>query len=272
MGKETTFDGDAYLARIGLSTSVPISEDGLEATHRAHVYTIAFENFDILLGRGIDLSLDRMFNKIILQPRGGYCFELNGLYLQLLQALGFQARPLLARVHRRGDPGGRHHQLSLVNIHGRDWIADVGFGANGLRAPIPFELGRVVRHDDLEFRLLARPPFGTMLQVIEEGRWRDLYSFDLEHVCAGDIDSGNHYTATSPQSFFTWIRVASLPNPNGRVSLQDFNLTVVAGGRVTTTVLEPGAGYLDNVREHFGIIIDADYSALQPARPAGMMN
>jgi len=272
MGKENTFDCDAYLARIGLSDPVPITEDGLEATHRAHVYTIPFENFDILLGRGIDLSPDGLFKKIILQPRGGYCFELNGLYLHLLQALGFHARPLLARVHRRGEPGGRHHQLSLVNIQGRDWIADVGFGANGLRAPIPMEPEHIVRHDDLEFRLIARSPFGTMLQVMEDGGWRDLYSFDLEHVCAGDIDSGNHYTSTSPQSFFTWIRVASLPNPNGRISLQDFNLTVVAGGRVTTTELEPGAGYLDKVREYFGIIINTDYQALRPARPAGMMN
>jgi N-hydroxyarylamine O-acetyltransferase len=263
--REFRFDGEAYLARIGLdSAAAVVSVAGLEATHRAHVYTIPFENFDILLGRGIDLSPEHLFRKIILQPRGGYCFELNGLYLQLLQALGFEAKPLLARVHTRGKPSGRHHQLSLVTINGREWIADVGFGANGLRAPIPFELDRIARQDGLHFRLAACPPFGTMLQTLESDQWQNLYSFDLEHVCTADIYSGNHYTSTSPWSFFTWSRVASLSNADGRVSLHDFNLTVVSEGGVQEIQLAHDASYLDKIREYFGIVIDAPYERLQP--------
>lgn len=264
MGSDFIFDCDAYLERIGVDVPIVASEDCLEALHRAHVYTIPFENFDILLGRGVDLSMPHVFSKIIRQPRGGYCFELNGLFLYLLQCLGFQAIPLLARVHNRGKPSGRHHQLSLVTIKGREWIADVGFGANGLHAPVPFETMRTATQDGLEYRLIASPPYGTMLQVLEAGLWQNLYSFDLEHVCEADIYSGNHYTSTSPWSFFTWSRVANLPTSTGRVSLNDFSLTVVAGGVTEVMELEHNASYLERIREYFGIVIDEPYASLQP--------
>lgn len=260
----TGFNIDAYLERIGVDSAISISEDCLDKLHRAHAYTIPFENFDILLGRGIDLSPEKLFQKIILNSRGGYCFELNGLFLHLLQLLGFQARPLLARVHLRGEPGGRHHQLALVTLNGRDWIADVGFGANGLRAPIPYEHAVVHRQDGLEFRLLDRPPFGTMLQTREGERWQDLYSFDLGHVCPGDIDSGNHYTSTSSGSYFTWARVATLPNAGGRLSLNDFSLTIVSNSDTEVLQLEHNASYLEKLREYFGIVIDAPYETIRP--------
>lgn len=262
MGKG--FNVEAYLERIEVDSAISLSEDCLERLHRAHVYSIPFENFDILLGRGIDLSSEKLFQKIILNSRGGYCFELNGLFLQLLRCLGFQVKPLLARVHLRGDPGGRHHQLALVTINGRGWIADVGFGANGLRAPIPYETGVVNRQDRLEFQLLDSPPFGTMLQIRESERWQNLYSFDLEYVCQGDIDSGNHYTSTSPVSYFTWARVATLPNKTGRVSLNEFTLTISANGDSEELQLEHNATYLEKLREYFGIVIDAPYETIRP--------
>jgi N-hydroxyarylamine O-acetyltransferase len=270
MGSNFKFDCDAYLDRIGVHAPLPVSEGSLEMLHRAHTYTIPFENFDILLGRGIDLSLEWLFQKINLRPRGGYCFELNGLYLQLLQSLGFQARPLLARGHTRGEPSGRHHQLSLVTVNGREWIADVGFGANGLRAPIPFELGRIARQDGLEFRLIDCPPYGNMLQILEAGQWQDLYSFDLEYVCSADIESGNHFTSTSPKSHFTWTRMAALPKADGRISLKDLNLRVVVNGHVSNSELEQGAGYLESLYIHFGIDLEAPYEALQPIDHAGI--
>lgn len=264
MGSEFKLDIEAYLERIGVDSSMSVSEDCLELLHRAQAYSIPFENFDILLGRGIDLDPEKLFRKIILQPRGGYCFELNGLFLQLIQALEFNAVPLLARVHTRGRPSGRHHQLSLVTIKGRDWIADVGFGANGLRAPIPFETDRINHQDGFEYRLVSSSPYGTMLQIKERGRWQDLYSFDLEHVCDADIESGNHFTSTSPNSFFTWARVATIPNESGRTSLNDFSVTILSGEDVEEIELEPGKPYLDRINEYFGIILDAPYESLQP--------
>jgi N-hydroxyarylamine O-acetyltransferase len=178
------FDLDAYLQRLNYSGVVHPTEEGLEALHRAQVYTIPFENFDILLGRGISLEPAALCDKLVHRARGGYCFELNGLFLLALQAIGFEARPLLARVHLHvvDPPSGREHQLSLVTLRGRHWIADVGFGSFGFHAPLPFELNHPTSHDGLTFRLVEAEPFGIMLQILKKGHWLDLYSFDLGQV------------------------------------------------------------------------------------------
>lgn len=93
------FDLEAYLCRVNFSGSTVVSADTLERLHHAHFHSIPFENFDVLLGRGIRLDPKALFDKLVLGKRGGYCFELNGLFLQALQAMGFRARPLLARDH-----------------------------------------------------------------------------------------------------------------------------------------------------------------------------
>ena len=263
---EPEFEIDLYLERIGLQAVVPCTEDGLETLHRTQVYSIPFENFDIMLGRGINLHPDALFGKLVGQRRGGYCFELNGLFLHAMRHTGFKARPLLARVHLRGEPGGRTHQLALVRIGERDWIADVGFGSNGLRAPLPLELERVAAQDGEQYRLVAAGHYGTMLQREQDGGWQDLYSFDLGHVTSADIELGNHFTSTHPSSFFTWSRVANLPRPTGRVSLVDFSLTEVRGAEVTESRLTEGSAYLESLERYFGIRLDAGYDALCPIK------
>lgn len=263
---ESEFDIEAYLRRIGLDSMVSADEEGLEVLHRAQVYAIPFENFNILLGRGVSLEPRTLFDKLILQRRGGYCFELNGLFLRVLRHAGFRARPLLARVHLRGEPGGRTHQLSLVTAGGRDWIADVGFGSNGLRAPIPFELDQISDQDGYRYRLAHAGPFGTMLQLEQENGWQDLYSFDLGYVNQADIELSNHYTSTHPGCFFTWARVVNLPRRTGRISLMDFSLTEIDGEKVRETSLEAGPAYLEALERYFGIRLDADYDSLHPVK------
>ena len=209
------FELDAYVARIGYRGTLAPTEDCLEALHRAQVYTIPFENFDILLGRGISLDIETLFDKLVHHRRGGYCFELNGLYLEALARIGFDARPLLGRVHHEDTVTGRSHQLSLVTMGGRQWIADVGFGRQGLRAPIPLEFNRVVKQDIDQYRLVEIEPFGIVLQGWVEGEWQAFYSFDLGHIFPNDIVYGNHYTSTHPHSFFTYARIATLPVAHG---------------------------------------------------------
>lgn len=258
------FELDAYLQRLNYSGGVQPTEDSLGALHHAQVYTIPFENFDILLGRGITLEPAALYNKLVHRARGGYCFELNGLFLMALHAVGFDARALLARVHLTDPPSGRGHQLILVTLQGRQWIADVGFGGPGLRAPIPFELNHRTTQNGQTFRLVEAGPFGIMLQTLKDTQWQDLYSFDLGQVFPADIAYGNHFTSTHPSSFFTFARVAALPTPNGRVSL--FNCTfrrVTPDGEHVQELVE-GQAYFDALKTHFGIELDASYEALRP--------
>ena len=261
------FVADAYLRRIHFSGTTQVSLDTLARLHRAHFFAIPFENFDILLGRGIDLNPQALCNKLVHSPRGGYCFELNGLFLQALQALGFKARALLARVHVTGTPSGRGHQLALVAIDGREWLADVGFGVNSPREPIPMELDRPVKTDALTIRLTDGGEFGTMYQALEDGQWKDLYSFDLGHVCPADIAYGNHYTSTHPDTFFTYARVAGRPLSGGGISLLNRTLTTTIDGRQTVQSLPDSPAYLDALKTHFGIDLDASYEDLKPLPP-----
>lgn len=97
----------AYFNRIHLSEDISVSEEGLESLHRAQAFAIPFENFDIFLGRPITLETDALFAKMIYGGRGGYCFELNTLFFEILQSVGFHARQLMARVHLTGKPTGR---------------------------------------------------------------------------------------------------------------------------------------------------------------------
>lgn len=261
------FDLEAYFHRINFRGPIDVSSDTLTRLHHAHFHNIPFENFDILLGRGIDLDPQVVFNKLVLSKRGGYCFELNGLFLQALKTLGFKARALLARVHVTGTPSGRGHQLELISIDGKDWLADVGFGGNSPRMPIPLELDRPVTKDGQTTRLTDGGRFGTMLQTLVDGEWKNLYSFDLCYVCPADIAYGNHYTSTSPNTFFTYSRVAMRPLSGGEITLLDRTLKITANGREEVQTLPDSPAYLDAVKTHFGIELDAPYDDLKPLPP-----
>ena len=81
---------DRYLARIGLAGPLSPSAENLAAIQWAHLHTVPFENLDIVsLGRTLSLAIEDLYQKIVIEHRGGYCFELNGLLAVLLESLGF---------------------------------------------------------------------------------------------------------------------------------------------------------------------------------------
>ena len=257
------FDRDAYLRRIGYDGETAPTVDTLKALHHAQLYTIPFENFDIQLGRGIDLNPETIFEKLVHRRRGGYCFELNGVFLMALKSMGFDVRALLGRVHLTGTPTGRGHQVELITIEGRQWIADVGFGADTPRAPIPLELNHPTTHDGQTVRLIKDDHFGYMLQSLKEEGWIDLYSFDLGYVCPADIDYGNHFTSTHPSSLFVFARVAALPVENGAITLFNNTRKEVVAGKEIAQELPEGQAYLDALKSYFGIELEKPYEQLR---------
>ena len=252
-----------YLEKLGLTEPPPVSVAGLTALHRAQVFRIPFENLAILLGDGVDVGLPAIFNKVVLTDRGGYCFELNGLLLGALRAFGFDARPLLGRVHVGGEPSGRTHQVSEVRIDGSRYLADVGFGAASPHSPIPMVTEQTFEQDGRIFRLGTREPYGVMLQLVDpQGAWQDLYSLDGTHVCHADIETGNHYTSTSPKSFFTTTPIAALHSATGRTVLFGHDLQVSDASGDTAIELPRHDGYVDALATYFGIRLQATYETL----------
>jgi len=126
-------DVPSYLSRVGYKGSTSPTLETLRAIHYAHLLTVPFENLDIALGRKIALDQDSFIRKIAELRRGGFCYELNGAFAALLQALGFRVTLLSARVARRdGGESPEFDHLTLRVDLDETWLADVGFGESFL--------------------------------------------------------------------------------------------------------------------------------------------
>lgn len=219
------FDLDAYFNRIGLTTAPTMNADGLAAIQRAHRLTIPFENLDIPLGQGVSLEPGHVFDKLVTRRRGGYCFEQNQLFMRALHALGFEVRPLLARVWLMADGvPPRTHTLLLAALDDQNWIADAGFG--GSFTPImPLKTGLVhTTPDGAKHRLVVHSEHGWMLERDGgNGQFQPQYSFMLDHVWPADLVLSNHFTAAMPNTRFTTFKIVSIPTETGYASLTDRN-------------------------------------------------
>jgi N-hydroxyarylamine O-acetyltransferase len=192
---------DDYLKRVGLTNPGRPGLDTLRELHAAHVAAIPFENLDILLGHGIHLELDHVRNKLIARRRGGYCFEQNTLFFAILRELGFTVMPMEARV-RAGSTAlrPRTHMVLAVQVEDRQWLADVGFGGEGLLEPVSMD-GEPVPSSGLIHRVVEEGD----LRVLQMGRgsdWEDQYAFALQPVHPVDFEVANWFTSTHPQSPF----------------------------------------------------------------------
>ena len=230
-GVRTIFDLPAYLARIVLDAPPAPDAAGLAQLQRAHRLAIPFENLDVALGRPISVESAAVAAKLVAARRGGYCFEHNRLFLDALAALGFEARPVLARVWLgvADDAPPRTHVFALVTIAGREWIADAGFGGS-YSPPMPLADGEeATAPDGARFRLARDPVHGWMLSrdgdpAMTDGRatgagWQRQYSFTLDPVFPSDIALSNWYVQTAPESRFVQRQIVSIVLPRGFATL-----------------------------------------------------
>jgi len=263
------FDWREYLRRISFDGAVSVDSTSLVRLHQRQIRTMAFENFDILLGRPIELHPARLWQKLVENQRGGYCFELNGLLLMALRAFGFEARALLAHIHVSGTPEAlRTHQLSLVTLEGEDWLVDVGFGSTSPRAPVRLTLDLPQQQETDCLRVVTYPNEAYLLQSLIDGEWQDQYSFHLDVVEDADIQRGNQYTSTDPKSFFTHTGVAALQHEQGRTALSNYSLRDIVDGQETLSTLAPGALYVQALEEKFGLKIDAAFDDINLPKTA----
>jgi N-hydroxyarylamine O-acetyltransferase len=246
-------DLEAYLGRIGYSGRLQPDPAVLEAIHLAHATHIPFENLDILLQRPIRLDLASLQAKLVSGRRGGYCFEQNLLFSAVLQRLGFSVRQLAARViYRSGRKLPRTHMLLLVDVEGATWLADVGFGVEGLLLPLPFSGGREARQFAWTYRV-AEADGEWILQTLRDGAWKNLYSFSLEPYLAVDFEPANLYTATHPDSRFVRTLAVQLPTPEVRYTLRNRELVLDRGATVTSRMLADDDELLAVLAETFGL-------------------
>lgn len=253
------WDLDAYLARIGYAGALAPTPETLAALQRAQMRTVPFEDLDVQLGRPISLAEDAIFGKLVREGRGGWCFEVNGLFSRALEALGFRITRLAARVWigPPGPPGPPTHQLTLVETGGRRWIADVGFGGYGPFDPLPLEAGREETQRGERFRIVEGP-YGYMLQTEVGGEgWRDLYSFDLHPKLPVDYVPANHFLQHDPSSIFVHRVLCAVVTDEGRTIL-DHDALKFRRGSETRERPVPREELAAALREHFGLELAPD--------------
>jgi N-hydroxyarylamine O-acetyltransferase len=250
-------DLDAYLARVGHAGPIAPTAEALRALHRAHVAVIPFENVDVALGREIPLDPDSLQRKLVLAGRGGYCFEHNLLFAAVLERCGFHVERHLARV-RRGRSAVRYraHAFLRVTTDSGPWLADVGFGDEGLLEPIPFEPDAVLETGGWTWRLRAEGDQWVLQSLHPEG-WFDLYGWRFETHFRPDFEVSNHFTATHPRSTFVGRLIAMRSRPQVRHTLVDRELTTrhADGGEERAELGD--ATLLRTLREVFGVRLTA---------------
>ncbi|AVE04432.1 arylamine N-acetyltransferase [Pseudomonas palleroniana] len=251
-----------YLQRLGYASPPPPTLETLQALQLRHVCTFAFESLSTLLHRPVPIDLPSVEQKILLDGRGGYCYELNQMFLALLQELGFDARGITGRVVL-GGPADAHtartHRLSLVTLEGVRYITDVGFGGMVPSSPLQLDTQAQQATAHEPYRLTFDGQGSYTLWVLVAGEWRGLYVFDLQVQAAIDYEIGNWYVSTHPDSVFLGQLKAARLAPGKRYTLANAHYAVHSlDGPSEKRVIDSADELLALLQETFGIHLPTD--------------
>lgn len=248
-------DVDAYLERIDYRGPRAPTAETLRRLHVAHLLAVPFENLSIHAGEPIVLQDGSLFEKVVARMRGGFCYELNGLFAALLRELGFRVEMLSAAVARRdGGFGPEFDHMALLVTLGERWLADVGFGDSFVEPLLVDERGEQTQASGA-FRIEEEEEGGrlVLLRRDAEGTWERQYRFGLEPHAFEEYAEMCRFHQTSPESHFTRGRVCSRLTPEGRVTLSGSRLITTRGGERVERELADEAERDAALLEHFRI-------------------
>jgi len=252
-------DLDAYCQRVGYGGPREPTLDTLRALHALQPAAIPFEAFDVLLGKGVNLSPSAVDAKLIGARRGGYCFEQNSVFKRALATMGFAVEGLLARVLWGGAPDaalrGRSHMALRVTIDGAPWLADVGFGGAVMSAPLRFDVTAAQATPNGDYRLV---PVGRehRLDLATDDGWAPMLLIGSEAQLDVDYEAPNWVTSTHPDSIFRSTLMLGRTTPDARYALMNRRLTTRhRDGRVVRESLD--ADRLERaITDLFGLALD----------------
>jgi N-hydroxyarylamine O-acetyltransferase len=245
----------AYLRRIGHDSDIAPTEQTLTALHRAHIDAIAFENVDVVLGRGVAVDLDSVQAKLVQRRRGGYCYEHGVLFAAVLERIGFTVNRLLARVGGDGAHArARTHMMLRVASDAGSWLADVGFGS-GLLEPLPFASASPRTQGGWTFDLTATGPHSWQLRQRQGEDWVTLYGFDDQRQHPADVVMSNHFTSTYPKSPFVGQLIAVRKDTDSIRRLAGRRLTQTRPDLSTQERDLSDSEVADALRDVFGVVL-----------------
>ncbi|MHA7681618.1 arylamine N-acetyltransferase family protein [Cupriavidus sp. PET2-C1] len=238
--KAENFTLQHYFDRIGFERPAVADIATIAEMMRRQLFTVPFENLDVQAKKGVSLVPERIAEKILHRNRGGYCYEVNGMFAMALQELGVPyqfvaARPMFYAVERP-----KTHMALVLTVAGERWLCDLGFGSYGIRAPMRLDLIDVEVKQDADTFMLTRTSDGEyLLKALVDGQWANQYSFDLSPQKWIDFSPANYLNSTHPDAVFVQKVLIVLHNETGRKILFGDALKIIANGQAEQYTISP---------------------------------
>lgn len=216
-----------YFDRIDMGIPLSINLEVLTTICRHHIKTIPFENIDPFLGIPIHLDSQSIRQKMLVEKRGGYCFEHNLLMMDVLEELGFQVRGITGRPvnnYAKKDGATRTHMALLVSMNQHEYLVDVGFGSLAPIEPLLMADNKIQETSLGTYRIL-RKGNDDFLQIYIQGTWRTLYTFDLREQTMADFEVASWYISNHPSSYLVNNLMVSIVKEDCHYSLTNKKLT-----------------------------------------------
>jgi N-hydroxyarylamine O-acetyltransferase len=246
---------EAYLERLNYKGPLAPTAETLRQLQLAHLMAVPFENLSIHAGEPVVLEDEALFKKIVGRRRGGFCYEVNGLFAALLRELGFEVKMLSAEVaNAEGRFGPPFDHMALVVTLKERWLVDVGFGDSFLEPLLLDEPGEQAQ-GSRAYKLLADAPYLVLMRREPDGQWNAQYRFTLDAHAFSDYAEMCRFHQTSPQSHFTRARICSRATREGRVTLSEMRFITTEGEEKQERILSSDEEYAAALSEHFGIVM-----------------
>lgn len=246
-----------YLQDLELARPQELDFELVRQIQRKHVTRHTFNNLSVLLQQDMPLESEYLFNKIVAQGRGGYCFEHNKLVFEVLAEIGFDVTILLARVvYNRDADVPRTHRITLLSFEGEKYIVDAGFGHYSARFPIKLEPGLVQDQGDNCYRIIKDERGEYGFQIIKDGEFFTLYSFDLARYNESDCQMSHFFSHKYPEAGFVNNLVVCQKYDDYTLSLRNGELHKMTQGVTEIETITSIDVFFDTMNRVFGLDVD----------------
>lgn len=230
----------AYCQRIGYTAPLTADIATIASLMKQQVFSIPFENLDVQAGNTVSMTPEKIVDKILYHYRGGYCYELNGIFAMVLAAMDIPyyfvaARPMFYPARRP-----RTHMVIVATIDGQDYLCDLGFGNYGIREPIALSSTKSanteqeILQDGNRYKIERDERGFYTLSAYVDDLWQAQYAFDEYPQEWIDFIPANHFNSTHPDALFVRKLLVLQHTKTGRNLLLDDTLKTSHNGETTT--------------------------------------
>ncbi len=231
-----------YRKRVGLDNDKNLQFEDLNEVLEKSALAFPFENLSIILNQRYKIDKESLTKKLLLEKRGGLCYELNPILYLFLKENGFKVKLTKATVFDNDKQEwvetGDTHIVIILNHEGNNYLLDIGFGVQVPLKPLLFSNGQVLAKTG-EFELKKEDTkFGYFLLKMKlfhrDKEWKIGYAFNSSKECGlKELNEIDEIIATSKASNFNKSKIIVKLFDFGHINLSEENLTIVKNGTIS---------------------------------------